>query len=92
VSGRQLRLYIASNSASSHRAQQQLVAVQAALGPEWDIEVVDVLAHPELAERVGILATPTLAYEHPTRPRRVIGNLGDTQSVLASLGIEMKHE
>jgi circadian clock protein KaiB len=86
--GGQLRLYIASNSASSQRAVKQLAAVQAALGPDWEIEVVDVLADPELAERVGLLATPTLAYEHPQRPRRVVGNLSDTNRVLAFLGID----
>lgn len=88
--GGRLRLYIASNSASSHRAQKQLASVQAALGPDWQIEVVDVLAHPELAERIGILATPTLAYEHPQRPRRVVGSLSDTNSVLAILGLDIE--
>jgi circadian clock protein KaiB len=47
---------------------------------------------PELAEKAGILATPTLAYEHPERSRRIVGDLGNTKRVLEFLGIELKGE
>ena len=53
----------------------------------WKIEIIDVLASPELAEQAGILATPTLSYEHSTRPRRIVGDLSDTRRVLEFLGI-----
>jgi circadian clock protein KaiB len=43
-----------------------------------------------LREQAGILATPTLSYEHPARPRRIIGDLSDTRRVLDFLGIELK--
>lgn len=52
------------------------------------VEVIDVLAQPQLAERAGVLATPTLSYEHPDRPRRIIGDLSDAKRVLEFLGIE----
>lgn len=54
----------------------------------WKIEIIDVLARPELAEQAGILATPTLTYENQGRPRRVVGDLSDTRRVLEFLGIE----
>lgn len=54
----------------------------------WKIEIIDVLAKPELAEQAGILATPTLTYENQGRPRRVVGDLSDTRRVLEFLGIE----
>lgn len=54
----------------------------------WKIEIVDVLARPELAEQAGILATPTLTYENHGRPRRIVGDLSDTRRVLEFLGIE----
>ena len=54
----------------------------------WKIEIVDVLARPELAEQAGILATPTLTYENQGRPRRIVGDLSDTRRVLEFLGIE----
>jgi len=54
----------------------------------WKIEIIDVLAKPELAEQAGILATPTLTYENQGRPRRIVGDLSDTRRVLEFLGIE----
>jgi circadian clock protein KaiB len=85
-----LRLYIAGSSATARRAEKQLVDIRAQIKPEWKVEVVDVLEKPELAENAGILATPTLSYEHPERSRRIVGDLGDTMRVLAFLGIELK--
>jgi circadian clock protein KaiB len=52
------------------------------------IEIIDVLAKPELAEQAGILATPTLSYDHAGRPRRIVGDLSDTQRILEFLGIK----
>lgn len=86
-----LRLYIAGNSATSQRAGQKLVELQRLI-PGCRTEIVDVLAQPELAERAGILATPTLSYEHPERPRRIIGDLGDTRRVLEFLGVEVREK
>lgn len=88
-----LRLYIAGNSAVSRRAEQNLGQLQRLIKPQgWDVEVIDVLAQPERAEQARILATPTLAYEHPVRPRRIVGDLSDTRSVLDFLGIELKRD
>ena len=83
-----LRLYIAGNSAISQRAQQNLVRLKHSIGPNCQIEIIDVLTRPELAEEAGVLATPTLSYEHPERPRRIVGDLGDIRRVLQFLGIE----
>jgi circadian clock protein KaiB len=85
-----LRLYVAGTSATARRAEKQLVDIRALIKSEWKVEVIDVLEKPELAEKAGILATPTLAYEHPERSRRIVGDLGDTKRVLEFLGIELK--
>jgi circadian clock protein KaiB len=90
VSNFLLRLYIAGKSATSQRAESNLLALQSIIGPEWKIEIIDVLTKPELAEQAGILATPTLSYDHPERPRRIIGDLSDAKRVLEFLGIEVK--
>lgn len=83
------RLYVAGNSASSRRAEQNLAHLKKYVKPEqWRIEIIDVLLKPELAEQAGILATPTLSYEDSTRPRRIVGDLSDTRRVLEFLGIE----
>ena len=85
-----LRLYIAGTSASARRAERQLVNLKALIKADWKVEVIDVLERPELAEKAGILATPTLAYEHPERSRRIVGDLSDANRVLEFLGIELK--
>jgi circadian clock protein KaiB len=87
-----LRLYIAGNSVTGRRAEQQLLDLRSSIGPDWKVEVVDVLVQPEQAERSHILATPTLSYEHPDRPRRIVGDLSDTKRVLEFLGIESKEK
>lgn len=85
-----LRLYIAGPSATSRRAEQNLRRLRdvAKAPDELTVEIIDVLRNPELAEQAAIIATPTLAFEHPVRPRRIIGDLSDVEKVLDFLGIE----
>jgi circadian clock protein KaiB len=84
-----LRLYVAGNSASSRRAEQNLARLQKPIKAQgWSVEIIDVIAKPELAEQAAILATPTLCFQHSGRPRRIIGDLSDTRRVLEFLGIE----
>jgi circadian clock protein KaiB len=84
-----LRLYVAGTSATARRAEKQLSDLRALIRPGCKIEVVDVLERPELAEKAGILATPTLSYEHRDRSRRIVGDLSDARRVLTFLGIEI---
>ena len=53
----------------------------------YELEIIDVLEHPELAESDKILATPTLIKQLPPPLRRVIGDLSDKDKVL--LGLEV---
>jgi circadian clock protein KaiB len=55
---------------------------------QYDLEIIDVLEHPEVAEREKILATPTLIKQLPPPLRRVIGDLSDKDKVL--LGLEVR--
>jgi circadian clock protein KaiB len=84
-----LRLYIAGNSASSRRAEQNVMRLRDHMTADaWKIEIIDVLATPELAEQASVLATPTLSYDNAGRPRRIVGDLSDTKRILDFLGIE----
>jgi circadian clock protein KaiB len=86
-----LRLYIAGNSASSRLAEQNLQRMLADIKSEgWEVEIIDVLTKPELAEKAGVIATPTLSYEHSVRPRRIVGDLSDARRVFEFLGIAIK--
>jgi len=86
-----LRLYIAGNSPSSRRAEQNLQRLRTFFKSEvWSVEIIDVLEKPDIAEAAGVIATPTLAYEHSVRPRRIVGDLSDPKRILEFLGIEIK--
>jgi circadian clock protein KaiB len=90
---RVLRLFVSGNSASSQRAQHNLGRlIEDELPMGWRAEVIDVLADPGRAEQAGILATPTLSYDHQPRPRRIVGELGDRAKVLDFLGIDARSE
>lgn len=84
---RRLKLYVAGQSAGGQRAfigRKRLIEV---MHGEVEIEVVDILANPEEAERAGILATPTLADESCNPPRRLIGDISDPAQVLEYFAI-----
>jgi circadian clock protein KaiB len=88
-----LRLYIAGDSAISRRAEQNLRHLLTLVEPAgWEAEIIDVVREPERAEEAGILATPTLSYEAPVRPRRIVGDLSDAKRILNFLGIELKRD
>ena len=81
-----LRLFVAG---SSPRAKQALDNLQRICDEElhgsYQVEVIDVLQHPELAERERVLATPTLLKEFPPPRRRIIGDLSNLQQLLGVL-------
>jgi len=54
---------------------------------QYQLEIIDVLEFPDLAEDEKILATPTLIKSLPLPLRRVIGDLSNTEKVL--LGLEV---
>jgi KaiB domain. len=58
------------------------------LAGKYDLEIIDVLENPQLAEDEKILATPTLIKQLPPPLRRVIGDLSDIDKVL--LGLEVR--
>ena len=57
------------------------------LGGQYELEIIDVLERPDLAENDKVLATPTLIKQLPPPLRRVIGDLSDRDKVL--LGLEV---
>jgi circadian clock protein KaiB len=57
---------------------------------QYQLEIIDVLEQPELAETEKILATPTLIKQMPPPMRRVIGDLSDKEQVL--FGLELTPE
>ena len=86
-----LRLYVTGTSPRAQVAIANLRRIcEQDLRGQYDLEIIDVLEHPEVAESEKILATPTLIKQLPPPLRRVIGDLSDTEKVL--LGLEVHRE
>ena len=81
-----LRLYVAGQSARSMRAFANLNKLcEEHLAGRYEIEVIDLVAHPSLARGDDVLAVPTLVRRFPRPVRKVIGDLSDIESVLVGL-------
>ena len=86
-----LRLYVTGTSPRAQVAIANLRRIcEQELRGQYDLEIIDVLEHPEVAESDRILATPTLIKQLPPPLRRVIGDLSDKEKVL--LGLEVRPE
>jgi|WetSurMetagenome_2_1015567.scaffolds.fasta_scaffold295386_2 circadian clock protein KaiB len=83
-----LRLYITGRTVHSDVAVSNLRRIcEQDLGAEYELEVIDVLERPQLAEDEKILATPTLLRVMPLPPQRMVGDLSDREQVLHVLGV-----
>jgi len=54
---------------------------------QYVIEVIDLLAQPQLAEGDQIFAIPTLVRKVPAPIRKIIGDLSNEEKVLVGLNI-----
>jgi len=83
-----MRLYIAGTAPNSVKAIANLQAICGRyLKDSYKLEIIDVCEHPRRALADGVLVTPSLAKVSPGPASNVIGNLSDTGSVLAALGL-----
>jgi circadian clock protein KaiB len=83
-----LRLYVTGNTHRSTRAVEnarRLLEIHAA--GRFELEVIDIYLHPEAAIAAQIIAAPTLVKLNPGPLRRVIGDLSDSNKVIAALGL-----
>jgi circadian clock protein KaiB len=79
-----LRLYIAGQTPRSIAAFANLKRLcEEHLAGRYRIEVVDLIESPEHARTDGIVALPTLVRNAPPPSRKLIGDLSDTERVLA---------
>jgi len=84
-----LTLYITGQTPKSQRAVANLHRIcEDDLGGQYEMRVIDVLDHPQLAEDDKIIATPTLIKELPPPLRRIIGDLSNTEKVLLGLDLQ----
>lgn len=83
-----LKLYITGHTSRSEQAIANLRRIcEERLSEQVELEIVDILEQPYLAEQEKIIATPTLIRVSPPPARRVIGDLSDTKKVLFGLSL-----
>jgi circadian clock protein KaiB len=84
----QLRLYIAGQTPRSLAAFANLKQIcEEHLAGRYNIEIVDLVKHPQLAAGDQILAIPTLVRKLPQPLRKIVGDLRDTERALVGLQI-----
>ncbi len=83
-----LRLYVAGQTPKSLTAFANLKKYcEEELAGRYEIEVVDLLEHPQLAEGDQIVAIPTLVRRLPPPMKKIIGDLSDEVRVLVGLDL-----
>ena len=83
------RLFVAGDAPNSVQARNNLAALcRTYLPQQHEIEIVDVLRHPNRALTDGIYITPTLVKVAPAPVCQIIGGLSQLQTVLDALGVK----
>lgn len=83
-----LRLYVSGTTPRSMRAVVNIRKFcDEHLQGRYELEIVDIFQHPELAQREQIIAAPTLIKQLPPPLRRFIGDM--SQSELLLLGLDL---
>lgn len=83
-----LRLYVAGRNRRTDMAELALRSLLEASGEgNAELEVIDVLREPRVAESENILATPTLERLSPAPRRRLVGDLSQIAQVARELDL-----
>ena len=82
----ELRLYVAGQTPKSLAAFANLKKIcETHLRGKYRIEVIDLLANPELARADQIVAIPTLIRNLPPPVKRIIGDLSNKERTLVGM-------
>jgi len=84
-----LRLFVAGTNRKSLRAMQNLKKLLSEeMEGQYELEIIDIYQQPIFAKSGQIVAAPTLIKELPPPLRKLVGDLSDTEKVLAGLDLE----
>ena len=95
----ELRLYVAGQTPKSILALANLrqiceehlqVICEEHLQGRYEIEVIDLVENPQLAQGDQILALPTLVRRLPEPIKKIIGDLSNTERVLVGLDLRVR--
>jgi circadian clock protein KaiB len=86
-----LRLYINGSTLKSTLAVKNIKQVcEQHLNGRYDLEIIDICQHANLARDEQIVAVPTLIKRLPRPLRRLIGDLSDQNKVLFGLDLKIR--
>ena len=84
-----LRLYVTGMTPRSTEAFATIKALcEDRLQGRYELEVIDIYQHPQLAIDEQIIAVPTLVKKLPAPLRRLVGDLSNEERVL--LGLDLR--
>jgi circadian clock protein KaiB len=84
-----LRLYVAGQTPKSLTAFANLKRIcEEHLAGRYQIEVIDLLKQPELAQLDQIIALPTLVRRLPEPIKWIVGDLSNSERVLVGMNLE----
>ncbi len=82
------RLYVTGETVLSREAESNLRALcKNHLVDDYEIEIIDILERPDVAEEEHIIATPTVMRISPPPFLRVIGDLSDQERAARAFGL-----
>lgn len=83
-----LRLYVNDSTAKSELAVANIQRVcEQHLDGRYDLEVIDIHSHGNLARDEQIVAVPTLIKKLPAPLKRLVGDMSDLKKVLFGLDL-----
>ena len=86
-----LRLYVTGMTPRSTEAFASIKSIcETRLHGRYELEVIDLYQHPQLAIDEQIIAVPTLVKMLPAPLRRLVGDLSNEERVLLGLDLRRK--
>ena len=86
-----LRLYVAGMTPNSRRAIENVKKICAEhMQGRFDLEIIDIYKQPIFVKEAQIVAAPTLVREFPPPLRKFIGDMSQTERILAGLDLRKK--
>jgi circadian clock protein KaiB len=86
-----LQLYVSGMSPKSMEAIENINRLcDEHLQDAFELDIIDIYKHPELASEQHIVFSPSLIKQLPLPKKTLIGTLADTAKVVKALGITFK--
>ena len=86
-----LQLYVSGMSPKSMEAIENINKIcSSLLEDSFELEIVDLYKHPELASEQQIIFSPSLIKRLPLPKKTLVGTFSDSEKVIKGLGITIK--